>query len=218
VECDVHRTADGALVVVHDPHLRRTTDAPTSLPHSGPWLVGELTLDEIGRVDAGSWFGASYAGEPVPTLAAWAAAVGTRTHLLVEVKEPWRYPGVARDLAAEIRRVDALRRAVADGRLVVQSFDRAWAEQFRELAPDVPVGVLTDRATPVLVIERIARFAVELNLSCWVTRPETVGRAQDRGLRVHAWTPNSAWQLRRTLAAGVDGVITDHPDRALLRR
>jgi glycerophosphoryl diester phosphodiesterase len=217
VECDVRRTADGALVVVHDHHLRRTTNAVTALPRRGPWHVADLTLAEVQRLDAGSWFHPVYAGEPVPTLATWAAAVGTHTHLLVEVKEPALFPGIARDLRAELRHVDALRRAVGERRLVVQSFDRAWVEAFRELAPEVAVGVLSDSAPAVRRIERVAAFADQLNLSCWAARRETVGRAQERGLQVHAWTPNSSYQLWRARRAGVDGVITDRPERARIR-
>lgn len=217
VECDLHRTADGALVVLHDHHLRRTTDAMTALPQHGPWHVGDLTLDEVHRVDAGSWFGPSYAGEPVPTLGSWAAAVGIQSHLLVEVKDPWRYPGIARDLQVELQRVGALRRAVAERRVVIQSFDRAWIEGFRELMPEVTVGVLSEYPLPVLTIERVAAYADQLNLSCWAARRETVARAQDRGLQVYAWTANSRYQLWRARRAGVDGVITDHPDRALPR-
>lgn len=218
VECDLHRTVDGALVVVHDHHLRRTTDAPTVLPGGAPWHVADLTLDEVRRVDAGAWFGPEFAGEPVPTLAGWAAAVGRHGHLLVEVKDPGRYPGIERDLQAELARPGILRTAVAEGRLVVQSFDRDWVESFKERAPEVRVGVLSEYAVPVLAIERIAAFADQLNLSCWAARRETVGRAQDRGLAVHAWTANTGFDLWRARRAGVDGLITDHPERALARR
>ena len=86
VECDLHRTVDGALVVVHDHHLRRTTDAPTVLPGGAPWHVADLTLDEVRRVDAGAWFGPEFAGEPVPTLAGWAAVD------FHEIDMPWIEP------------------------------------------------------------------------------------------------------------------------------
>ncbi len=218
VECDVHRTADGALVVIHDRHLRRTTDAATVLPGRRPWRVGDLTLEEIQRVDAGSWFHPSYAGEPVPTLGSWAAAVGTRAHLLLEIKQPARYPGLAVDLVEELRRVDALRQAVSAGRLVVQSFDRAWVEAFAELAPETPVGLLVESAPTPREIRALARFADQLNVSHWAVRRDLVRLAHDHGLLVHAWTPNSRWHLWRAFATGVDGVITDHPERALPRR
>lgn len=213
VECDLRRSADGALVVVHDAHLRRTTDAVTSLPHRRPWRVADLTLRQIQRVEAGGWFHPSYAGEPLPTLAGWAAAVGTRAHLLIEVKSPSQYPGIAVDLVEELRRVDALRHAVAAGRVVVQSFDRPWVEALRELAPELPVGVLMEGAPTPREIRSLARFADQVNLSHWAVRRDLVRRAHDHGLLVHAWTPNTRWQLWRSLAAGVDGVITDRPDR-----
>src|SRR5688500_13615694 len=68
VEVDVQRTRDGALVLVHDATLSRTTDAASRLPRRGPWSVGSMTLREIRRLDAGSWKAPEYAGQRVPTL------------------------------------------------------------------------------------------------------------------------------------------------------
>src|SRR5919204_3658410 len=60
VELDVHLTRDGALAVIHDETLERTTN--------GKGLVREHTLDELKRLDAGSWFAPAYAGERIPSL------------------------------------------------------------------------------------------------------------------------------------------------------
>lgn len=68
VEIDVQRSADGALVVMHDTTLARTTDVEEVFPDRAPWDVGDFTLAELRLLDAGSWFGHEFAGEPVPTL------------------------------------------------------------------------------------------------------------------------------------------------------
>jgi glycerophosphoryl diester phosphodiesterase len=214
VECDVHRTRDGALVVVHDRHLRRTTDAMVRFPRRDPWRVRDFTMEEIRLLDAGSWFGPEYAGERVPTLAEWAVAVGDRTRLLVEVKHPGRYSGIAHDLLAELRCTPALHAAIATGRLTVQSFDHDWVASFRELAPENTVGLLYESRPTVAAIEHAARFAGQVNPSHRLVTRDLVRRVHDAGLQVHVWTPDSHRQLRRCRSLGVDGVITNHPERS----
>ncbi|XVQ85108.1 glycerophosphodiester phosphodiesterase family protein [Microbispora siamensis] len=67
-ELDVQETGDHHLVLMHDTTLGRTTDAEEVFPGRAPWRVGDLTLAEIRKLDAGSCFSRKYAGEAVPTL------------------------------------------------------------------------------------------------------------------------------------------------------
>ena len=106
VEIDVHRSRDGALVVMHDGTLARTTDVERQLPGRGPWRVADLTSDEIARLDAGSWHDPAYVGERVPLLRDVLELLRrTGTGLLLEVKKPELYPGIESDLATELRAV-----------------------------------------------------------------------------------------------------------------
>jgi glycerophosphoryl diester phosphodiesterase len=213
IECDVHRTRDGELVVIHDRDLRRTTDAQRVFPGRGPCRVADFTLAELKRLDAGSWFGALFAGEPIPTLREWAAEIGPAADLLIEMKRPRDYyPGIELDLAAELRTAPALAAAVAQRRVVVQSFDHTWVRRFRELVPDVAVGLLCERSPGADAIERARRYAHHVNPAVGAVDRLTVSRLRDAGLGVSVWTANSHRQMRRALSCHVDGVITDHPD------
>src|SRR5689334_10492901 len=62
VEVDLRRARDGALVVLHDATLARTTDAARRLPGRAPWRVEDLTLAEVRLLDAGSWKDPRFAG------------------------------------------------------------------------------------------------------------------------------------------------------------
>ncbi|MFN8195319.1 MAG: glycerophosphodiester phosphodiesterase family protein [Nocardioidaceae bacterium] len=212
VECDVHRTRDGALVVIHDRHVRRTTNGLAALPRRGRLRVAELTLDEIQRLDAGAWFDPAFVGERVPTLQEWAAEIGSAADLLVEMKRPSDYPSIQHDLAVELR-TGALAAAVARRGVTVQSFDHAWLRRFREVVPDVPVGVLSEGRLGPELVELARGFAHHLNPALGAVDPSTVLRLRDAGLGVSVWTANTHRQLRRALACGVDGVITDRPAR-----
>jgi len=67
VEQDLAVTSDGVLICLHDETLERTTDVEHVFPDRRPWLANDFTLEEIKRLDAGSWFDPKFAGERVPT-------------------------------------------------------------------------------------------------------------------------------------------------------
>src|SRR3712207_5987272 len=134
VEVDLQRTRDGALVLMHDVTLTRTTDARLRRPGEEPWRVSDVTYDELRALDAGSWFSADHAGEPVPTLAELLGVLrGTGVGLQLELKRPDLHPGVVADLAGEL--TDERNRLGAQVPVVVQSFD---VPAMKELKTRVP--------------------------------------------------------------------------------
>ena len=111
VEIDLQRTRDGALVVLHDSTLERTTDVEDVFPDRArvvtvrgearrQWPLADFTLDEIRRLDAGRWFDARFAGTRIPTFGEAIAAVRGRTGLFIELKAPDQYPGIEREMIA----------------------------------------------------------------------------------------------------------------------
>jgi len=216
VEIDIQRSKDGALVALHDTTLGRTTDARQVFPRRAPWLVGDFTSDEISRLDAGSWHSDTYAGDRVATLEQVVDVLrGTRTGLLLELKATALHPGIAGDVAAALRGIPGyVEEATSTGRLVVQSFDHDAMRRHKELEPSVPVGAVGTPARPEL--GAIATWADQVNPVHWSVRSSYVEAVQRHGMRCHVWTVNRPSHLRRALDLGVDGVITNHPER--LRR
>jgi glycerophosphoryl diester phosphodiesterase len=211
VEVDVQRTKDGALVVVHDTTLVRTTDVRRVFPRRAPWLVGDFTADEIARLDAGSWWSPHYARERVPTLEEVVEVLRpTRTGLLLEVKATALHPGLAADVAAALDGIPGyVDEAVAARRLVVQSFDHGAMQQHKQLVPAVPVGAL---GTPgIAELGALATWADEVNPAHWSVNQRFVDTVHRHGMRCQVWTVNRTAHLRRALGLGVDGVITNRP-------
>lgn len=211
VENDIQRTKDGELVIMHDTTLARTTDVEQVFPDRAPWNVGDFTLEEIKRLDAGSWFAPEFAGERVPTLAEWGQAVGDSTGMLLEPKSPALYPGIAADLDEELSTVEVFRRAVRQGRLVVQSFDHPWLRSYEQLAPEVPVGLLFGVRPTDAEIDAAAGWAEQVNPALGVIDEPVVDAIHDAGLEAHVWTVNDGVGMRRAIAWEVDGVITNYP-------
>jgi glycerophosphoryl diester phosphodiesterase len=220
VENDIQRTRDGELVIMHDTTLTRTTDVEQVFPDRAPWTVASFTLAEIKQLDAGSWFAPEFAGERVPTLAEWVEAVGNRAGMLLEPKAPELYPGIEVDLDKELRSLPAFNRAVRAGRVVVQSFNHPWLRTYKDLAPDVPVGLLFSRKPTTTEIDAAATWAQQVNPSLAATDEAIIQAVHAHGMEIHVWTVNGGADMRRAIRWDVDGIITNYPQvlRDILRR
>lgn len=212
VEVDVRRTRDGALVLMHDATLGRTTNVARVFPDRGPWRVGDLTYDEVAILDAGSWKGSEHEGEPVPMLEEVVELLrGTRTGLLVEVKEPRAYPGVMADVAATLREsaVRTRHAGVSPTRLVVESFDIAAMKELKTLDPSLTVGLLGAPARANL--PALGTWADQVNPHHRAADASYVDRVHAAGMECLVWTVNRRQAMQRALGLGVDGVITNRP-------
>nr|WP_281381949.1 glycerophosphodiester phosphodiesterase family protein [Nocardiopsis mwathae] len=212
-EIDVRRTADGHFVVIHDLDLRRTTDVAELFPERRSWRVSDFTLAEIRRLDAGSWFGERFAGERVPTLAeALDLLRADGLGALVELKVHRRDSEMCRDLADFLRAERYWRAAGSEGRLILQSFDRVTLRRVAEAVPGLHAAVL-GKTYGRFGLRRIARYARQVNPHHLRVTAPYVRRAHAQGLTLFGWTVNNDHEIRRMIRDGVDGIITDYPDR-----
>ena len=205
LELDVQQTRDGRLVVFHDLRVERTTN--------GSGALRDLTLEEVRKLDAGSWFGEDFAGEIVPTfeeVVAFAREAGVR--IFPEVKDARFYPGIEERLVATLRAYEY------EDSTIVQSFDPASLEKVRQLSPRLRLAALYTTANP-LKEDPPARAEVVGPPWELVASDETLVRdAHAAGRHVVVWTVDGAGLVRRMMDARVDGIITSRPDfvRSLL--
>jgi glycerophosphoryl diester phosphodiesterase len=212
VEVDVQRSRDGALVVMHDTTLARTTNAARLFPRRAPWHVGNFTYDELRRLDAGAWRSADFAGERIPTLEEVVEVVRrSRSGLLLEVKAPELYPGIATEVVRTLRAIPGyVDTAIGAGRLAVQSFDFAAMKAVKTEDAAVPVGLL---GTPSRAnLPALGSWADQLNPSHFSVDKAYVADVHRHGMACLVWTVNRGPAIRRALRMGVDGVITNRPD------
>jgi glycerophosphoryl diester phosphodiesterase len=199
IELDVQLTRDGAVVVLHDATLERTTDG------SGP--VRERTLAEIRRLDAGAWFGAAFRGERVPTLAEVFAAVALPVN--VELK-PVANDGLEEHALAVVDAAGAL------GRVVFSSFERTALVRLRRASPAAGIAVLWECAPIAEAVAFAGRVGARaLHLRKDAVMAPAVAAASAAGLPVRAWTVNDTAESARLQRAGIDGIFTDFPERFL---
>ena len=220
VENDVQRTRDGRLVVLHDATLARTTDAAERYPGRSPWRVGDFTLRQVERLDAGRWFGARFAGQRVPTLDAYLRRLDhDHEDLLLEIKNPGLYPGLPGGIAARLRADGWTDRAHLAGRLMVQSFDAGAVRAFHRACPGARTALLG--APPADRLPGYARYLDAIDPDAahltrgYVAAVHAVRGAHGRPLRVYPWTVDDPAAAVALAGIGADGVITDRPDRIL---
>lgn len=205
VEFDVMLTADGVPILIHDETLDRTT--------SGHGPVPAHSLAEIRTLDAGAWFAAALAGEKVPTLEETIALLlELGLHANVEIKP-------ARGQAAVTARATVetlLRLWPADGpRLLISSFARESLAVARDLAPDIPRGLLaeTQPADWAEALQALGCATLHLNHKC--STPAMLQQLRQAGVPVLFYTVNDAGRARDLFAAGATALITDTPDLLL---
>ncbi|MGN5636078.1 glycerophosphodiester phosphodiesterase [Streptomyces sp. AC154] len=217
VENDIQLTKDGVLVVIHDTGLKRTTDAEKVFPDRAPWAVKDFTAAEIARLDAGSWFGARYAGTRVPTLRQYLERIEhNHQSLLMEIKSPETYPGIERAALQVLDQEGWLDAGHVRDRLVIQSFGADSVRTVHKLRPDVITGFLG--APAVAELPAYAEFTDRINPEYTSVSGEYVAAVHalkgphGKKLQVDTWTVNDAAHALRVTGYGVDGIITNAPD------
>jgi glycerophosphoryl diester phosphodiesterase len=202
IELDVHLTADGQLVVIHDFSVDKTTD--------GRGLVAQMTAAELARLDAGSHFSAAFAGTPIPTLAAVLDLVGDRCRINIEIKSMDIYARDASDAVAAM-----IRERNLYGQVIVSSFNPITLIKLRHLDEAIALGMLYDREMPAFL--RRVWAGPPLTPQAQHPRHDLVDAAymewaRAGGSHVNTWTVNEPDDARRLAALGVDTLITDAPD------
>ncbi|MCX4459027.1 glycerophosphodiester phosphodiesterase family protein [Streptomyces sp. NBC_01340] len=184
IELDLHLSKDGALVVMHDADVDRTTDG------SGP--IAELTLAELRTLDAGH-------GERVPVFEEVLDAVSAP--LQAEIKDT----AAARALAEVMHRRDLV------GRVEVSSFHDEAITEITRLVPGVRTALIASRYGTDVVDRAVEAGAATVCLNIRRLTLEVVEHARKADLRIIGWVVNTQDHLRLVRALELDGATTDYP-------
>jgi glycerophosphoryl diester phosphodiesterase len=201
IETDLHLTRDAHFVAIHDENVERTTNG------RGP--IQNMTLAEARRLDAGSWFASEFAGERIPTLDdVLEFARKNDIVFYLELKPSGFWGG-------EHALISQLRNSAEIARSVIISFDPVILASLRKIEPTLMTGLLHDGniADP---FEKAAEIgARQLAVRADLMTPNFLQKARSVDLQVVCWTVNSPAHMRLLISAGVDGIMSDYPDRLL---
>jgi glycerophosphoryl diester phosphodiesterase len=193
-EIDVHLTADGVPVLVHDEDLKRLAGIARR--------PGAMTLQEIRQVDVGTQFSPAFAGEPIPTLAEVLDAARGRIKLNVELKPAGGDRNQLARAVAELLRTQAFEREC-----FVTSLDSQAVAIARRHDPLLRSGTIVSAA-----VGDVSQLDVDvLSVRTGLITPALLGRAHAAGKEVHAWTVDDPGVMAELIDRGVDNLITNDP-------
>ena len=201
IETDLHLTRDAHFIAVHDETVDRTTN--------GQGAVHQMTLAELRRLDAGSWFASEFMSERIPTLEEILEfAKKNDVVFYLELKPNGFWGG-------EHALISALRGASEIARSVIISFDPAILASLRKIEPTLMTGLLYDGSVDKPFEKALEIGARQLVVRGDLVTPNLLQQARKQDLQVVCWTVNSPAHMRMLVAAGVDGIMSDYPDRLL---
>jgi glycerophosphoryl diester phosphodiesterase len=201
IETDLQLTRDAHFVAIHDETVDRTTGSHGS--------IHGMTLAEVRRLDAGSWFASEFMGERVPTLEeVLEFARKNDVVFYLELKPNGFWGG-------EHALISALRNSSEIARSVVISFDPSILAALRKIEPTVMTGLLYNGQGDNPFEKAVQIGARQLAVRGDLVTPNLLQEARKRDLQVVCWTVNSPAHMRLLATAGVDGIMTDYPDRLL---
>ncbi|NLY61417.1 MAG: glycerophosphodiester phosphodiesterase [Clostridiales bacterium] len=203
IELDVHMTADGEIVVIHDFSIDRTSN--------GKGMIKDFTLDDIKKFDFGSWFGPEYKGVSIPTLSEVLQLLRDWDGLLnIEVKSgPIFYKGIEEKLIDMVKAYDF------SERVIFSSFNHYSLRDIKTIDPSMKIGLLymAGLVEPYNYAKSLGAEA--LHPYYYNIVPEVVEGCKKNGIKLNPFTINNKKEIEMIMKAGVDGIITDYPDRAL---
>ncbi|HXM95990.1 MAG TPA: glycerophosphodiester phosphodiesterase family protein [Candidatus Dormibacteraeota bacterium] len=201
IETDLQLSRDARLVAMHDATVNRTTNG------QGP--VHDLTLTELRRLDAGSWFGSEFADERIPTLEE--ILQFAKKHDVVfylELKPGGSWGG-------EHALIGALRESGEIARTLVISFSPEILAAVRRIEPTLMTGLLFE-GTIEKPLEKVLEVgARQLAVRSDLVTPSLLQEARKKDVQVVCWTVNHPAHMRLLMEAGVDGIMSDYPDRLM---
>ena len=201
IETDLQLSRDARFVAIHDQSVERTTN--------GKGRVHDLTLADLRRLDAGSWFGSEFAAEQIPTLEEildFSKKYDVVFYLELKPGGSW---------GGEHALVGALRESGEIPRTVVISFDAPILQKLRQIEPTLMTGLLYDGQLDSPVDKALEVGARQLAVRGDLVTPALLADARKHDLQVVCWTVNHPAHMRMLVEAGVDGIMSDYPDRLI---
>ncbi|MGB3465593.1 MAG: glycerophosphodiester phosphodiesterase family protein [Cyclobacteriaceae bacterium] len=217
IDVDVRMTKDERIVLMHDATVDRTTD--------GTGLVKEMTFDEIRNLDAGIKFDSKFTAEKVPTLREVLDLVDGRAVVLIEIKHEQDHH---EDFAERLVNIIQNERNGYEW-CILQSYEADYLEIVHEIDEKIQTKKLLvgEDSAPLIAFYMETKVQLgratkrdEENLEALNPPYETLSakrifRMHARGFKVYTYLVNDEEDMIKMLNAGVDGIITDYPDRLI---
>ncbi len=195
-ELDVQETMDGIVVLLHDDSLSRTANIDKAI-----W---EMDYASLAGIDVGSWYGATFKDEPIPSLEEVIDAVKGKMKLNIELKMS------GHENMLEERVLEIVEKKGFGDECIVTSFKFAAIDKVKKLNPEIKAGYIFSKM-PADIDVFTANVDL-LSVKYKLVDKEFVDKAFANNKEVHVWTVNKQDEMKRLIALGVTSIITNRPD------
>lgn len=213
VEIDIRQTIDGVLVCLHDANLKRTTN--------GNGLIHTKRYKNIKKLDAGSWFHSSFKNESIPSLNEVLKLCKNRCKLLIEVKgDQITQNKLVRNLVYRIQKHQA------HSWVIVQSFNPIIIKEVKKQDRNIETNQLIyfqynklpifSARLPSIGFSFKRKMHSGVNTDFKKLTPKLIHNIKKQGKQAFCWTVNEEHEMKQMIDLGVDGIITNYPDRLKL--
>lgn len=199
VELDLHGTADGEIVVIHDASLDRTTDM------SGQ--IKQTTLDSIKQADAGIWFDPQFSGEPIPTLTEALVCIADNAISLIEIKDA----SITASVVKIVQDMNMLEQ------VVIISFNTTAIQTVRSLEPRISTGYIVGsnnkQIQPNQLCQQLGLLGSNLlNVDHKLITAEFAYEVRRHGVTLWCWTVDDIDRMCQMQEFGVQGITSNRPE------
>ncbi len=203
VELDVQMTKDGQLVVIHDEKVNRTTN--------GKGSIVAMELDEIKKLDAGSWFHPRFKGERIPTLEE-VLKLYQNTNLLVNIElKSNQHPYYGMDMKV-VKLVEELGMS---NQVILSSFDHETLIRIAQVAPQIEIAPLLSNIIISPWKYTKALTANAMHISGYYMQRQTAINALEQGAIIRVYTINTEAHFKMCQQANVAAIFTDEIEAAI---
>ncbi|MGY3316264.1 glycerophosphoryl diester phosphodiesterase [Peribacillus simplex] len=216
IEIDLQMTKDGRLIAMHDEKVDRTTN--------GTGLVKDLTLAEIKKLDAGTWFNEKYPqlakkkyeGLTVPTLEEVFMKFGRQANYYIETKSPDVYPGMEEELLQVLKENKMVDSKGRTKNVLIQSFSQESLLKVHDMNPNLPLVQLFSYKNQATIsdeeLESINEYAIGVGPNFNKVDGQYVKMVRNHDLQFHPYTVNERADMKKALEWGATGLFTNYPD------
>ncbi|MDM5219514.1 glycerophosphodiester phosphodiesterase [Peribacillus sp. NJ11] len=216
IEIDLQMTKDGRLIAMHDEKVDRTTN--------GTGLVKDLTLAEVKKLDAGTWFNEKYPqlakkkyeGLTVPTLEEVFKKFGRQANYYIETKSPDVYPGMEEELLKVLKDYKMVDSKGRTKNVLIQSFSKESLMKVHEMNQKLPLVQLFSYKNQATIsdeeLESIKEYAIGVGPNFSKVDGQYVKMVRNHDLQFHPYTVNERADMKKALEWGATGLFTNYPD------
>ncbi len=207
IEFDVSLSKDGIPVVIHDKTINRTTNSKGK--------VEDFTLDQLKAFDAGSWYKEQFSDQKIPTLEEVIQLSKGKIMLNIEIKKYSVKRNIKID-GLEYKIVKLIEKHDMVNNVLISSFSKMAIQRIREFNSDIPVAYLYRFGLSPRIIESFDKIGIySFNQGKRSFSKKVVKDLHEKGIKLNLYTINQKREMKKFIKSGVDGIITNYPDKLI---